>query len=83
MAENEPQSLLTVKEVARELRMSPFTIYRKVERGDLAAVRVGENGPLRIRRQTVDEFLRPVDRRLSRSLGDASVGQKPIGARGT
>ena len=56
---NQTQSLLTVREVARELRLSTFTVYRRIEAGDLQAVRVGENGPLRIHRTALDRFLIP------------------------
>ena len=38
---DEPQKLLTVKEVAQRLGQSRFTIYRKIERGELPAVRIG------------------------------------------
>lgn len=56
---NQAQTLLKVDEVAAELRVSPFTVYRYVESGRMAALRVGENGPLRIPRQSLDEFLVP------------------------
>jgi len=40
----EPGDLLTVAEVAKRLRVVPATVYRKVERGELDALRIGR-GP--------------------------------------
>jgi excisionase family DNA binding protein len=51
--------LRTVREVARELRCSPLTIYRAIQRGELRARRLGEQGGLRVERGAVDEFFRP------------------------
>jgi len=34
---------LTVKEVAKELQVSTKTIYRKIDSGDLSAVKFGHN----------------------------------------
>ena len=34
-------NLLTIKEVASRLKMNKFTIYRKVESGELPSVRLG------------------------------------------
>jgi excisionase family DNA binding protein len=50
---------LTVPEVARLLRQSRPTIYRKIERGELAAFRLGEHGPLRVPAAALDGHLRP------------------------
>jgi excisionase family DNA binding protein len=49
--------LLKVAEVAQLLRIHPTSVYRLVERGDLHAVRIGESGPIRIRRGELDRFL--------------------------
>lgn len=38
-----PETLLTVEEVAKILRLHPKTIYRLVEKGKLACIRVGRN----------------------------------------
>lgn len=46
---------LTVAEVAGQLRVSNMTVYRLVQSGDLAAVRVGRS--YRIREDDVDRFL--------------------------
>jgi excisionase family DNA binding protein len=49
------ERLLTVSEVATELRVSNMTIYRLIKAGDLAALRVGKN--YRIRRLDLDAYL--------------------------
>jgi excisionase family DNA binding protein len=48
-------SYLTVAEVAGQLRVSNMTVYRLVQSGELAAVRVGRS--YRIREDDVDRFL--------------------------
>jgi excisionase family DNA binding protein len=52
-------SLLSVADVARRLRVSRHTIYRRVASGDLPAFRVGESGPLRFEASAVEQLLRP------------------------
>lgn len=42
------EPLLTVAEVAAMYRTERTTIYRRIEAGELAAIRVGANGPLRV-----------------------------------
>jgi excisionase family DNA binding protein len=54
-----PLRFPTVDEAARVLRQSRPTMYRKIERGELRAVRLGENGPLRISVDALREHLRP------------------------
>lgn len=51
--------LLTIDDVARALRCSRHTIYRRVDDGSLEALRVGETGPLRFRPEDVERLLRP------------------------
>lgn len=48
-------SLLTVGEVARVMRVSNMTIYRLIKSGQMAAIRVGKN--YRIRRRDVEKYL--------------------------
>ena len=62
MGVNEPADLLTVPEAARRLRLHRVSVYRAVQRGELQAFRVGTNGPLRISRAALDEYLRPAAR---------------------
>ena len=57
-----PSRLLTVGEVARLLRQSPASVYRRVSDGQLEARRVGETGPLRFEPEAVERLLRPVTR---------------------
>ena len=58
-----PKRLLTVAEVARVLRCSATSVYRRVWDGQLEARRVGETGPLRFEPEAVERLLRPVDGR--------------------
>ncbi len=49
------QELLTVAEVAAQLRVSTMTIYRLIRSGELPAVRVGRN--YRVRAAELDAYL--------------------------
>lgn len=49
------ESFMTVGEVARQLRVSNMTVYRLVNSGQLAAVRVGRS--YRIRQSDVVKYL--------------------------
>lgn len=51
----EPGALLTVAEVASELRVSTMTVYRLINAGDLPAFRIGKN--YRIKRADLDAYL--------------------------
>ncbi|MCC5949689.1 MAG: helix-turn-helix domain-containing protein [Nitriliruptoraceae bacterium] len=58
MAEQDPPipgRLLTVAEVADALRVSNMTVYRLINAGQLAALRIGKN--YRIRMHDLDAFL--------------------------
>ena len=46
---------LTVAEVASMLRVSNMTVYRLIQAGDLAAVRVGKS--YRLREDDIDKYL--------------------------
>lgn len=59
-AETTPLRLLTVGEAATLLRQSRPTLYRKIERGQLRALRLGDHGPLRIPLDALTEHMRPV-----------------------
>lgn len=52
--------LLHVKQAAHLLDCHPITVRRHIHDGTLEAVRLGPNGRLRIRREALEEFLRPV-----------------------
>jgi excisionase family DNA binding protein len=57
MLTDETSKLLTVGEAAKLLRLHPHTIYRRINRGELRAVRAGEDGPLRIPVDALEEWL--------------------------
>ena len=53
--------LLTVHEVAEQLRIHEASAYRAIAAGRLPAFRIGsESGPLRVEAEEVAAFLRPV-----------------------
>lgn len=54
MAEHRP-SIMTVKEVAKYLRMHETTIYRMASEGDLPAYKVGNRW--RFKKERIDEWL--------------------------
>jgi excisionase family DNA binding protein len=51
---SERREYLAPKEVARELGLDVSAIYRALERGDLAAVRLTPRGAIRIPRSTLE-----------------------------
>lgn len=56
MPKNESESrFVTVAEVADQLRVSNMTVYRLIQSGQLAAVRVGRS--YRLREGDVDRYL--------------------------
>jgi excisionase family DNA binding protein len=61
MADDERTRWLTVQEVADQLREHPITIYRRISRGELAAVRIGRaaNAPLRVDERALSALLQP------------------------
>ena len=46
---------LTVSEVADLLRLSPMTVYRLINKGELPAVRIGKS--FRLREDDVDRYI--------------------------
>lgn len=50
-------TLLTIPEVARELRVSRATVYRYFATGELKRVRLGTKGHFRVERSEVDAFI--------------------------
>jgi excisionase family DNA binding protein len=57
MLTDETSRLLTVSEAARLLRLHPHTIYRRINRGELRAFRLGEDGPLRVCSNELERWL--------------------------
>lgn len=54
----QPRPLMTLPEVAKVLRCSPYTVRLLIQSGHLAAVRVGKNR-VRVTPQALDVFLNP------------------------
>ena len=63
--------LLTVKETAAMLRVSPVTIRRHIASGRLPAVRIGR--AIRIEREEVATLAKPVDPDLERLANAKSI----------
>lgn len=55
----ETQRLLTVREVAQRLRLSRWSVYRKIASGELPAVRVGlgPSSPLRVDEAELEQYV--------------------------
>jgi excisionase family DNA binding protein len=49
--------LLTLRDVARALRVSETTVRRLVRTGSIAAYKVGKRGQLRVREEDLESFL--------------------------
>lgn len=83
--------LLTVAEVAAELRLSEWTVRDYLRRGVLAGVRIGGAGPWRVRRDDVERLLesrarplrarRPAPRPVSGRFARQVAGLNRAGAR--
>jgi excisionase family DNA binding protein len=58
MAVETTQELLTPREVARTLRQSVPTVYRKIAAGEIEAYRLGDTGPLRVPAEALKRHLR-------------------------
>lgn len=56
--------LLTIQEVAQMMRVSPITIRRHIQSGELKAVRVGRQ--IRISKQGVNKMVKPIKPKVSK-----------------
>jgi excisionase family DNA binding protein len=56
LLETQSPQYMTVQEAAQHLRVGPVTVYRYIQRGELAAVRLG-GSRLRVRQEDVDGLL--------------------------
>jgi excisionase family DNA binding protein len=63
-ADSEQQTIMTVREVAKYLRMHEMTIYRMARQGEIPAYKVGNRW--RFNRQRIEEW-----------LGEHEVGNTP------
>ena len=72
--------LLTVDEVAQNLRVHPITVRRYIAAGQMAAVRVGRS--IRIPKESLDAFVKPFQPKpgklSSRTRGKASTKDDPL-----
>jgi excisionase family DNA binding protein len=57
MLGTETPKFMTVNEVARELRLHPVTVYRKIREGELVAERLTGSSRLRVRPEAVEALL--------------------------
>lgn len=53
---------LTTKEAAEHLGVSTKTLYRRIADGTLAAYRLAENGPYKIRLEDLEKQIKPVNK---------------------
>ena len=62
--QHKPQKLLTVSEVAQQLRLSKWSVYRRISEGSLPAVRVGSSprAPLRVDATELAQYVYGDDR---------------------
>jgi excisionase family DNA binding protein len=53
------QDLMTVDEVAKELRLSPISVRRRIKDGHLRAVKLGPaaSSPVRVRESELERYL--------------------------
>jgi excisionase family DNA binding protein len=73
------ETFLKVSEVARRLRVSRPTIYRRISEGQLPAIRVGnDSGPLRVPERELDAWLYgPAGGIPPLSVGREAAAEKP------
>jgi excisionase family DNA binding protein len=65
METHERPRLLTVAEVAHRLGEHRITIYKRISRGELRALRIGNapNAPIRVDEQALEQLLTPTTER--------------------
>jgi excisionase family DNA binding protein len=57
MLSNATRTLLSPAEVAELLGVHRASVYRRINSGELPAIRLGEDGPLRIRSDRLEDWL--------------------------
>lgn len=50
--------MLTVKEVAKLLKIHPITVYRLIENGELEAIHIGKTKVIRIEKNDLEKFIK-------------------------
>ena len=68
--------LLTVQETARALKVTALTIRRYIADGRLPAVKVGRG--VRVRKEAVEQFLRPIEPKKAAGPGPTALRGKPF-----
>lgn len=68
--------LMTVEELAKYLKIKPDTIYKKVRRGELPAIKLGKL--LRFPKELVDDW---VVEQASKTMKDVRIAQKAVKAK--
>ncbi len=60
-------ALLTVSEVAKELRLAPVSVHRRIRDGQLQAVKLGaaHNSPVRVRESELERYVEAAARAAS------------------
>ncbi len=61
----------TAKEIAASLAVTPMTVYRLAERGELKAIRVGKS--IRFDAEAVEEFIKNASLDTKKETSDVSV----------
>jgi excisionase family DNA binding protein len=57
MLSNATRTLLSPAEVAQILGLHRASVYRRINSGELPAIRLGEDGPLRVRSDQLEDWL--------------------------
>jgi len=78
---NEPDKMLTVRDVAEILHVHPNTLRRWHEQGRIAAYRISTRGDLRFRQSDIARFItefNPYKQNERKDLTDKSDAESPL-----
>lgn len=53
------EPMVTVREAADMLRISPFALKKWIKKGRLSATRINARGDMRLKKKDVEELLKP------------------------
>ncbi len=70
-------NLLTLRDVAKTLKLSETTVRRLVRAGSIAAYKVGKRGQLRVREEDLESFLQKQRIDTTTRDGDEEVSDGP------
>lgn len=65
--------LLTVRETAQLLRVSPLTVRRYIQDGRLPALKVGKG--VRVRKEALEQFMKPVEPKRAKPVRSIPRGK--------